>query len=208
MARFHVSTSTPTKHEALAAWLPHQTWAPDDVTEVERIGSFHFDDPEGRVGMETHVVRAGGEILLVPLTYRDHAFDDDDTGLVGTIEHSVLGTRWLTDGTRDPRYVMLLATVALTGQGHAIGLATHDGRWYAAPSEIRLDGGGWGQTPVAVDDFELVDDDTHRVRWRNDRLELTMHRRPQPGQRPPIGLRGAWDDDEPYVFATVVPQPT
>ncbi len=41
-----------------------------DDDPVEVIGSYRFDDLDGRVGMETHLVRAGGVVLQVPLTYR------------------------------------------------------------------------------------------------------------------------------------------
>lgn len=39
------------------------------------IGSYRFDDPDGRVGMEIHIVDAGGQLMQVPLTYRDEPLD-------------------------------------------------------------------------------------------------------------------------------------
>ena len=68
MALFHLATITPTKTELIAAWAPTQPWGLAADTPIEVIGSYRFDDPEGRVGMETHLVAAGDILLQVPLT--------------------------------------------------------------------------------------------------------------------------------------------
>jgi hypothetical protein len=61
---------TPTKPELLATWLPTQPWF-GDASALRLVGAYRFDDPDGAVGMETHLVRAGdGPVLQVPLTYR------------------------------------------------------------------------------------------------------------------------------------------
>ncbi|MEI2826114.1 MAG: hypothetical protein V9F04_06650 [Dermatophilaceae bacterium] len=47
-----------------------------------------------------------------PLTYRSAPLAGADRALVGTIEHSVLGTRWVYDAPHDPAYVAeLLRTI-------------------------------------------------------------------------------------------------
>lgn len=63
------------------------------------------------------------------------------------MEHSVLGRRWVYDGLRDPRLVLMLAAVTMTGQGEALGMAEYDGRWYIAPSNVRIQGaaGRWSE---------------------------------------------------------------
>jgi hypothetical protein len=61
------------------------------------------------------------------------------------MQHSVLGTRWVYDGLRDPRHTIMVAAVAMTGQGEALGMAVYDGRWYIAPSNVRIQGGAWTQ---------------------------------------------------------------
>ena len=109
----------------------------------------------------------------------------------------MLGTRWVYDGLGDPMFVVMLAAVAMTGQGEALGMAVYDGRWYIAPSNLRIQGGGWTQERVPVDGFELASadaspDPTTAV-LRNDRFELTVFRRPLPGPKPPIGLTATWD---------------
>src|SRR5690349_16362095 len=143
MALFHAATVTPTKAELIAEWAPSRPWGPPPGDPIDVIGSFRFDDPEGRVGMETHLVRAGGALVQVPLTYRDEPLAGAADALIGEMQHSVLGTRWVYDGLRDPRLVVMLAAVTMTGQGEALGMAVYDGRWYVAPSNVRIRGGGW-----------------------------------------------------------------
>ena len=128
------------------------------------IGSYRFDDPDGRVGMETHLVTAGGTLLQIPLTYRDEPLEGADDALIVEMQHSVLGTRWVYDGLRDPQFVVMLAAVAMTGQGEALGMAVYEDRWYIAPSNVRIQGGGWTQERVAVDGFEAGHEDETRVR--------------------------------------------
>jgi hypothetical protein len=72
-------------------------------------------------------------------------------------------------------------------------MAVYDGRWYIAPSNVRIQGGGWTQERVPVDGFELASDDATRVVFHNDRFELSVFRRPVPGARPAIGLTATWD---------------
>jgi hypothetical protein len=204
VAIFHRATITPTKADLIAAWAPTQPWGPAADASSEVIGSYRFDDPEGRVGMETHLVTAGGVLFHVPLTYRDEPLAGADDALITEMEHSVLGTRWVYDGLRDPRLVVMLAGVTMTGQGEALGMVVYDGRWYIAPTNVRIHGGGWGQERVPVDGFELVSDDADASVLRNDRFELTVFRRPVTGPRPPIGLTATWDEhDDAVVLAEV-----
>ena len=88
-------------------------------------------------------MNAGGMLLHVPLTYRDEPLAGAGDSVIAEMNHSVLGTRWVYDGLRDPLFVVMLAAVAMTGQGEAIGMAVYDGRWYVAPSNVRIQGGGW-----------------------------------------------------------------
>jgi hypothetical protein len=204
MARFHAATITPTKAELIAAWAPTRPWGPSPGDPVEPIGSYRFDDPDGRVGMEIHLVRAGGALLQVPLTYRDEPLDGAEDALIAEMQHSVLGTRWVYDGLRDPRLVVMLAAVTMTGQGEALGMVVYDGRWYVAPSEVRIQGGGWTQERVPVDGFELASDEATTSVLRNDRFELTVFRRPVPGPRPPIGLTATWDGQQDAVVLSEI----
>jgi hypothetical protein len=204
VAIFHRATITPTKAELIAEWAPTQPWGPPAGDPIEVIGSYRFDDPDGRVGMETHLAVAGGTLFQVPLSYRDEPLAGAEAALITEMQHSVLGTRWVYDGLRDPRLCVMLAAVAMTGQGEAIGMAVYDSRWYIAPSNVRVQGGGWTQERVPVDGFELVSDDAAASVLRNDRFQLTLFRRPVPGPRPPIGLTATWDgNDDAVVLAEV-----
>lgn len=93
MAIIHRATLTPSKAELLSGWLSG---------EVEILGAFRFDDPAGEVGVEAFLVRVDDDpqVRHVPLTYRGAPHDGATP--VGTMEHSVLGTRWVYDGTTDP----------------------------------------------------------------------------------------------------------
>jgi hypothetical protein len=204
MALFHRATIKPTKAEVIAQWAPTQPWGPAADVPVEVIGAYRFDDPDGRVGMETHLATAGGALLHVPLTYREAPLDGAEDALICEMQHSVLGTRYIYDGLRDPLYVMMLAGVAMTGQGEALGMVQHNDRWYIAPSSVRIQGGGWTQERVPVDGFEISNEDPTRVVLRNDRFETTVYRRPEPGPRPAIGLTATWDGlPSPVVLAEV-----
>ena len=204
VAIFHRATITPTKAELIAAWAPTRAWGPPPSDSLDVIGSYRFDDPDGRVGMETHLVGSGGTLFQVPLTYRDEPLPGIADALITEMQHSVLGTRWVYDGLRDPQFVMMLAAVSMTGQGEALGMAEHKGRWFIAPSNVRIRGGGWTQERVPVDGFELESDDAAASVLHNDRFELRMFRRPVPGARPAIGLTATWEgQSDPVVLAEV-----
>jgi maltokinase-like protein len=117
MALLHDATIVPSKRELIAAWLPTQPWAAG-LPEVTPIGAFRFDDPAGEVGVETILLRdeAGTVTVQVPLTYRGAPLDGAEDALVGTMEHSVLGSRWVYDGPADPVYVAAV-TEAITSGG-------------------------------------------------------------------------------------------
>jgi hypothetical protein len=209
MALFHRATITPTKNELVAGWIPTQPWGPPADVPTDVIGSYRFDDPDGRVGMETHLIAAGGTLLHVPLTYREEPLEGAEGALITEMQHSVLGTRWVYDGLGDPLFVVMLAGVAMTGQGEALGMVVYDDRWYIAPSNVRIQGGGWTQERVPVDRFEVAHDDTSGVVLRNDRFELTVFRRPVTGPRPAIGLTATWDGQpNPVVLAEVRERPS
>ena len=203
MALFHRATVTPTKADLIAEWAPTQPWGPSPDVPIKVIGSYRFDDPDARVGMETHLVTAGTTLLQVPLTYRDEPLVGAEDALIVEMQHSVLGTRWVYDGVRDPRLIVMLAAVAMTGQGEALGMAVYDGRWYIAPSNVRIQGGGWTQERVPVDGFVLESDEATASVLHNDRLELTLFRRPRSGPRPAMGLTATWDGQGAVVLAEV-----
>jgi Maltokinase N-terminal cap domain len=204
MARLHLATLTPSKPELLAAWVPTQPWGPGPDSTIEAVGAFRFDDPEGEIGLETHLVRSSGQLFQVPLTYRNEPLADAEAALVGTLDHSVLGTRWVYDGLRDPCYVRMLAAVSLTGHGQSVGMVELEGRWHVAQSPIDLHGGGWSEGGALVDGFVLDTDDSSATVLRNDAFEMLVHRRPVVGARPAVGLSATWSgQDDDVVLAEI-----
>ena len=70
-------------------------------------------------GIETLLVASGGTTYQVPLTYRAEPLDDELAVLVGTLEHSDLGTRYCYDAPTDPVYVAELVRVIREGDEDA-----------------------------------------------------------------------------------------
>lgn len=120
MALMHPTTTlTPTKLELLAVWLPNQPWFDGDAAQLERVGEYRFDDPEGEVGLNGLLFTAGSDTVYhVPLTYRSAPLEAAEEFFVGTMEHGVLGTRYVTQAIGDPVYRAALAqTIAQGGAG-------------------------------------------------------------------------------------------
>lgn len=190
MALLHRADLTPSKLALVADWAPKQPWfAGDADAAFTTIASFRFDDPDGQVGVETLLVRAGdGPVLQIPLTYRNERLPGADEWLLGTMEHSVLGTRWTYDGLGDPVYRTELARVILTGGTEAELWIEVDGVMTQREPTARVQGTGTEATsssPLAS--LEIV-----RV----------------PGSAPdgPLTLTGTWPErSQPTVLATAEP---
>ena len=204
MALFHRATITPSKAELLTGWATTQPWFPSGDGDLTIEGAFRFNDPSSRAGIETHLASVNGTLLQMPLIYREAPLDGADDWFVAEIEHSALGTRWVYDGAADPLYQVMLAAVAMTGQGEALGMALYDERWHIAPANVRIQGGGWGTERVAVDNFATTAADHDATVMRNDRFELTFFRRPEERERPPMGLSATWDGQpDPVLLAQI-----
>lgn len=121
MAVIHHTTLVPTKLELLAEWLPTRPWYRGRTPQLAAAGGFRLDDPAGVVGIEFMVViDSAGDVpvsYLAPMAYRDAPVEEQNGGLIGTMQHGVLGRRWVYDGPRDPVVVaQLLAAI----QGKAV----------------------------------------------------------------------------------------
>lgn len=115
MAEIHAGASLrPTKIELVSGWIGGQRWyaAKGHRPQLRLLAAWRLDDPEGDVGVETLVVadEAGPEPIVyqVPLSYRGEPLGSADHALLGTMEHSALGRRWVYDATHDPVYAALL----------------------------------------------------------------------------------------------------
>src|ERR1039457_3863912 len=86
-------------------WRASRGTRGDGIPSLTPVGYFRFEDPDGEVGVETHLVSDGLALYQVPMTYRGTPVNDvpaAGTALITTAEHSVLGTRWIYDGQADP----------------------------------------------------------------------------------------------------------
>ena len=119
MADIFDAELSPGKLEVLTEWVAAQDWASDLDLErepLQKVTAYRFDDPAGEVGLEVHIVSSGGRTFQVPLTYRGEPLDGAADALITTMEHSVLGTRWVYAGMGDPLFRRRLdATIATAG---------------------------------------------------------------------------------------------
>ncbi|GAA0565680.1 hypothetical protein GCM10010172_56580 [Paractinoplanes ferrugineus] len=204
MATIHRATLNPTKLELLTAWLPARHWYPaDDVKDLQRIGACRLDDPAGEVGIELLVVRAEhGPLVHVPLTYRAAELEGADLHLVGTTEHSVLGTRYVYDAVIDPVFVEAVTAVIRTGGQQAEEFVeTADGPERRDPM-MRLRGNGWGmKSQPAGRLVRLEEGDPAVTVAEGVRLEVRRVLTDEPAESP-LYLTGAWDENVPATVLT------
>ncbi|WP_129311394.1 1,4-alpha-glucan branching protein [Streptomyces sp. L2] len=189
MAVIHRTTVSPTKLELLTAWLPTRPWYRGGPTPVlAKSGGFRLDDPEGEVGTEFMVVTdtSGPEptAYLVPLTYRGAPLEGAGHALVGTMEHGVLGTRWVYDGCHDP--VLVTESLALIeGRARAQAQSLTD-----TPDHDVTRACTCGPLPAAVAPAAADDDTGTRVPLPQA-LTLHVHRVLDPSApTPPEGALG------------------
>ncbi len=140
-------TLQPSIPDLLAAWMPAQRWYPAKGRGVglRRLGELRLPDAAGEVGIEVHVVGLDSgdrlDVVQVPLTYRGAPLEGAEHALVGTAEHSELGTRWVYDGPHDPAYVAAL----LAALDHP------EGTRVPVPSRTRVLSGEQSNTSVIVE---------------------------------------------------------
>lgn len=176
VAEIHTqATLTPNKLELMRAWLPRQAWFSGDASDLAMAGQFRFVDPAGAVGIQVMLMTSGGVLYQVPLTYRDAPLAGAEGALVGTMEHSVLGTRWTYDALADPVYQNeLLRTIV------------------EADTAAGVPAGAAATTPVqgsGADGVELLPGERH-----GDDLIVygpyTIHADRHPDEAEPIGALG------------------
>ncbi|WP_433293379.1 CG0192-related protein [Actinoplanes sp. CA-030573] len=206
MATIHRATIKPTKLELLEAWLPGRHWYPgEDAGGLERVAAFRFDDPAGEVGVETFVVRAAdGPLVHVPMTYRGEPLEDGEFFLIGTMEHSVLGTRWVYDAVGDPVYVETLTTAIRTGGGEAEEIIeTDDGPQRRDPL-MTVRGSGMASSSEPVGRLVRVEDgDPAVVVAEAARLDVRRVLSPARAEGD-LHLEGRWPElEHPVVLAVL-----
>lgn len=143
MALLHDATLTPGKVELIEAWLPSQSWAAT-LPKLDRIGGYRIDDPAGEVGIEGILLRSedGAVTVHVPLTYRGAPLEGAEDALVGTMEHSVLGPRWVYDAAADPVSVAAITDTITAGGTQAEEFFEVDGQKVTRDPSVHVEGSG------------------------------------------------------------------
>ncbi|WP_432510129.1 CG0192-related protein [Kineococcus sp. SYSU DK001] len=204
MAVIHNAQLSPSKLDAITGWLPSQPWSgftPGDEAVVA--GRFRFDDPAGEVGVETILVRTGGRVLHVPLTYRGAPLAGAGEFLITEMDHSVLGRRWVYDATGDPVYADTLRRTIATGGSEADVQNAVDGRLETGTKEGFATGSGADPDSPAV---TAVTTSTEGAVTTIGTGHGTLHVLRVVGTTAPAAgetLTGRWADDEPAVLAVL-----
>lgn len=213
MAILHKATLTPGKLEIVAGLLPDRPWGVTATPEdLERVGSFRFDDPAGKVGVETLLVQvADGPLLAVPMSYREAPLEGAQDWLVTTMDHSVLGQRWAYDGCADPVWVATTLAATLGGGQEAEQVVARDGKEVPYDNGTTARGTGTvdhGGIPVPTAPADLgVARDGRRTSVRVGEVHLVVAHLPLEDPGPPAGaalLEVAWpgqDDPVPVAWA-------
>lgn len=205
MAIIHQAQLQPTKMELLAGWLPGQPWFTAAGSALDKIGSFRFDDPAGEVGLETILVGAGGDVFQVPLSYRGAPLDGAEVFLIGTMEHSVLGKRWVYDAAGDPCYAEALTAAVLTGQAQAKHVLDVDGKLETMPESVVVAATGPFESGLPAVTSVTAHDTSGGTVVRAGEAELLVKRKLDiPGLPAPArALTGAWDAQPGAVILAV-----
>ena len=177
MALVHRATLTPSKQELVAAWLPTRGWA-NGIEVTTKVAEYRFDDPAGEVGVETILFAADdGTTVQVPRTYRAAPLAGAEDFLVGTCDHSVLGTRWVYDGCIDPVWATTLAFTILTGGTQVQMYLEEDGQRIDIPPRMMVQGSGQpgSEAPGLTSVDSAVDDGMTTVVRAGD-VELVLAR--------------------------------
>lgn len=149
MAILHKATLTPTKIEVVAAWLPQQDWFDGDVTGLAPAATFRLDDPDGEVGIESMLLATSEGEWYVPVTYRAEPLDGGAAHLIGVMEHSVLGTRYVYDAAGDPVFLDVVRAT-IEGAGREADLQRDRGDGTTEPVEKSMTARGTGGEGVDV----------------------------------------------------------
>jgi hypothetical protein len=179
MALLHEATISPRKDELVGPWLATRPWW-DGEAERGPVGSFRLDDPAGQVGIECFLLgSASGSNLFVPVTYREAPSPGLEASLLGTLEHSVLGTRYMYDACADPVFVATVLDTIRSGGRHAdLRLMRADGTEVAREHSATAQGEGVPTVPHHDPGLPVsASDEPDRTTVTAADVELTVMRR-------------------------------
>lgn len=209
MTYIYRATITPTKAEVIAPWLPKQAWFNGHESKVEIVSGYRVDDPAGEVGLQGLLVTAGDDTLYhVPVTYRDAELGGAEAHLIGTMEHSALGTRWVYDAIGDPVFQAVLAeTIASGATEPEEFLVEADGSHTPRDPQSRLRGSGSADAEVPSMDAAKVATEDGVSTATSKAVSLAILRRIDPRTvftDDVETLTCSWDGQaEPVVVATL-----
>ncbi|MCB5273504.1 hypothetical protein BJG92_01026 [Arthrobacter sp. SO5] len=202
MALLHQAELRPTKLELLEKWLPGQPWFAGLIAApLRKVGSYRFDDPAGEVGLETTIVSAGSATIQVPLTYRARPLAGAEPWLVGTMQHSVLGPRWVYDACADPVYVTALAASIMLGRPQAEQCLDVEGKLEVLAPSVVVQSTGPNRDAVPDLSSATPRNTAECTVIETANLHLLVIRRLELDGRPggPLMLTGAWEGQQDSV---------
>jgi hypothetical protein len=205
MALLHEATISPRKDELISPWLRARRWW-DGIDDRGPVGDFRLDDPAGEVGIQCFLFgSADGSTLFVPVTYRDAPRPDAETSLIGTMQHSVLGKRWVYDGCADPVFVATLVGVIRDGgREAALRLRRSDGTVVMRESTATARGDGSASVPQLEPAGSVsANDAADRTVIRADGLILVIARHVGTALPPGPSLIGAFAGGTELRLATI-----
>jgi hypothetical protein len=176
----HEATISPRKDELVDPWLRTRPWW-DGEPERGPVASFRLDDPAGQVGLECFLLgSASGSTLFVPVSYRDGPLGGAEASLLGTMEHSVLGTRYVYDACADPVFVAtVLDTIRSGGRQADLLVRRADGTEVVREPAATARGDGVPTTPRHDPRLPVsLTDTSDRTLVSGAGFELTVVRRP------------------------------
>jgi hypothetical protein len=147
---------------------------------------------------------ASGSTLFVPVTYRAAPLPGAEASLIGTLDHSVLGTRYVYDACADPVFVATLLDTIRTGGHHAeLLLSKADGTQVVREPTATVQGDGVPAVPAHDPSLPVSPTDAaDRTTIPGAGFELTVMRRL--GDAPPgPALIGSFEGGSDLRLAVV-----
>lgn len=192
MAQIYNAELSPSKNQVIATVLG------TDEGGIEKLASYRFDDPADQIGMEVHIVRTpDGSVLQVPLVYRPEPLEDaEEDELITTMEHSVLGTRYVYLGMSDPVFAEAL-DVTISEERSSAEQFLVDGDTQTPITEGLADVTGTGEI-----ELEEEEDDENLIGVLELFAELDLEGLSQEEANQPGQLIGTWEgQDTPVLLA-------
>jgi hypothetical protein len=141
------------------------------------------------------------------LTYREAPLVGADEWLIDTMEHSVLGTRWIYNACVDPAYVQELVRVILTGGSHVEQFVATDDGPVPRPSTATVIGSGTAGTPVPQVTSVRADFDGNDTVITTAGLEIVVrHVLAEPLSVGGATLAGTWSESDSSTVLAYIRQ--